>query len=449
MRRLLTLTILAASILAGGAAAAVVTGTSAAAQQATGHPVWAASIDAGLADAKAKGQALMVALNMDKERGNQQMVDEVYTSPEFHEASKHCVVAIASLFQHPTKRDARGAVCARFGSVTCAQHQAIEKTLRQDWLGRGPKDDVESPRHVFVAPSGKILFQRVWTVDAPTLAALMQRASELCTPDRLAKWDTVDGRLERAADPIPAVREIALAELIAANDPAIDDRLIKLAKAPNTTPGVAGAIYAAFVAAESPERRKLGTSGLADRQADVRVQVAHALEKLTPDDFLPPLLAQAAKEKDDRARGEMYRALGVLGGAPKKDPRVEKLLLKAVSTSADGARLHAAVAIAPWASVSAVKSELRKIVMQGDSQDLRSSAIWALGYSEDKGIAEEFGKLREGLTLRDWKVRMALESAQAKLNGKDPPGYDDAPTRFLPHPAVGDPPPDIPKDWKK
>jgi hypothetical protein len=46
-------------------------------------------------------------------------------------------------------------------------------------------------------------------------------------------------------------------------------------------------------------------------------------------------------------------------------------------------------------------------------------------------------------------VRNALESARAKLSGGDPPGYDDAPLRFLPHPADGEPPPDIPKDWKK
>jgi hypothetical protein len=440
VRRLLTPTFLTVVLLTVGPAAA---------QQAGEQPAWAESIEAGLAEAKAKGQALMVALNMDKERGNQQMVDEVYTSPEFHEAAKHCVVAVASLFQHPSKRDAKGQVCARFGSVTCAQHQAIEKTVRHDWLGRGPKDDVESPRHIFVSPSGKILFQRIWTVDAPTLAALMTRASELCTPARLANWDTVDGRLERASDPIAAIREIALAELVAANDAAIDERLVKLAKAPATSPGVAGAVYAAFVGAATPERRKLGLSGVGDKQPDVRVQVAHAMEKLPPEESLPPLLAQAAREKDDRARGEMYRALGVLGVRPAKDPRVEKLLLKGVSSSGDGARAHAAVAIAPWAAEAAVKTELRKIVIQGDSQNLRSSAIWALGYSQDKALADEFAKLREGLTMRDWKVRMALESAQQKLTGGDPPGYDDAPRRFLPHPAEGEPPPDIPKDWKK
>jgi hypothetical protein len=440
VRRLLTLSFLTAALFAPGSATA---------QQAGGQPAWAVSIEAGLADAKAKGQALMVALNMDKERGNQQMVDEVYTSPEFHEAAKRCVVAVASLYQHSGKHAGAGAVCARFGTVTCAQHQAIEKVVRHDWLKRGPKDDIESPRHIFVAPNGQILFQRVWTVDAPTLAALMTRASELCTPERLAKWDTVDGRLERATDPIAAIREIALAELVAANDPSIDERLVKLAKAPTTAPAVVGAVYAAFVGAATPERRKLGEAGLSAGPPESHLQVAHALEKVAAEESIPPLLAQAAKEKDDRARGEMYRALGVLGGGATKDARVEKLLLKAISTSGDGARGHAAVAIAPWAAETAVKTELKKIVVQGDSQNVRSSAIWALGYSEDKTLAAEFAKLHDGLTMRDWKVRIALESAQAKLNGQNPDGYDDAPRRFLPHPAEGEPPPDIPTDWKK
>lgn len=440
MRRLLSLTVVFAALSATGSAAA---------QQAGGQPAWAASIEAGLADAKAKGQALMVALNMDRERGNQQMVDEVYVSPEFHEATKRCVVAVASLFQHPTKREGKGPVCARFGTVTCSQHQAIEKVVRHDWLKRGPKEDIESPRHIFVSPTGQILFQRVWTMDAPTLAALMTRASQLCTPERLAKWDTLDGRFERASDPIAAVREIALAELVAANDPSIDERLVKLAKASSTAPGVAGAVYAAFVGAATPERRKLGLAGLSDKLPDVRVQVAHALEALAPEESLPLLLAQAAREKDDRARGEMYRALGVLGVRPQKDPRVEKILLKAISTSGDGARMHAAVAIAPWAAEAAVKTELKKIVVQGDSQNLKSSAIWALGYSQDASLAGEFKKLRDGLTMRDWKVRTALDSAASKLSGQAPDGYDDAPRQFLPHPAEGEPPPDIPKDWKK
>ena len=405
-------------------------------------PVWVESIEAGLAAAKSRNQALMVALNMDKERGNQQMVDEVYPSPEFHEAAKHCVIAVASMFEHPKKTGAGGAtVCARFGSVTCAQHRAIEKTVRADWLKRGPKDDIESPRHIFVSPDGKILFQRVWTMDAPTLAALMVRASELCTPERLAKWDTIDGRLERATDPIAAIREIAVAELVAANDPAVDERLMKLAKT-TTVPAVAGTIYAGFVAATTPERRKLGQAGLGDKLPEVRLQVAHALEKTGAVEHIAVLLAQAAKEKDDRARGEMYRALGVLGIVGEKDAHVEKLLLKAVGSTKDGARAHAAIAIAPWAADAAVKTELSKILIQGDSQSVRSAAAWALGYSADPAIADELTKIHDGLTLRDWRVRMTIESAQAKLAGRPAPGYDAAPAYFLPHPADGDPPSD-------
>ena len=84
-------------------------------------PRWAPTLEQGLAQAKERGVVLMVVLNMDNERGNQGMVDEVYPSPEFHKAAARCVVSIASLGTHKTRRDdATGhKVCSRFGSVTC------------------------------------------------------------------------------------------------------------------------------------------------------------------------------------------------------------------------------------------------------------------------------------------------------------------------------------------
>ena len=213
------------------------------------QPRWAPSIEKGLEEARERGVALMVALNMDNERGNQGMVDDVYTDPKFLKATEKCVVAIGSLFQHGSKGGTGGQkICERFGSVTCEQHQAIEKVIRQDWLKRGPDDDVESPRHFFLSPDGTILFQKVWTMRAESLAELMTRASELCTPGRLEKWNTLEARLERATDSAQSVREAALEELIAENDPEIDGKLAELAKK-SKDPMVTGSVLASFALA--------------------------------------------------------------------------------------------------------------------------------------------------------------------------------------------------------
>jgi hypothetical protein len=386
----------------------------------------------------------MVALNMDNERGNQQMLDEVYTSPEFHEAAKKCVVAVGSLFVHRERADAaRGTkVCERFGSITCKEHQEIEKTIRVDWLKRGEKDDIESPRHFFVAPSGKILFERVWTMRKEDLTALMTRASELCTPARLANWDTLEGRFERAADPMSAVREIALGELIGANDPAIDAKLMELAKT-TKDPDVAGSVLGAFARAETPERRKLSHEALGHKLAEVRMRAAYAMQASGFAEHLPPLLARVGKEKDDKARGAIYRALGVLAVSVKDErdgKAAHKALQKGAADSKDDARAHAAIGVATWATEKPVQSALEKMLLAGGPAHERSAAVWALGFSASDDVKALLEKQRESLNKWDWRVRNIMDAAIAKLGGGEVQMYDVLPNYFLPNPVHGDPP---------
>lgn len=412
-------------------------------------PRWAPSIEAGLAQAKERGVALMVALNMDNERGNQSMLDEVYTSPEFNAAAKKCVVAVGSLFVHHERADAaRGVkVCERFGSITCKEHQEIEKTVRTEWLQRGPKDDIECPRHFFVAPSGKILFERVWTMKKEDLAALMVRASELCTPERLANWDTLEGRLQRAGDSMAAVRDIALGELIGLNDPDVDAKLMELAKT-TKDPNVAGSVLGAFARADTPERRKLSHEALGSKQAEVRMFAAYAMQKSGFAEHLAPLLARVVKEKDDKARGAMYRAIGVLAVQVKDEKEGKtayKVLLKGAADSKDDARGHAAIGVATWATEKAVQTALEKMLVAGGPVHERSAATWALGYSESDAVKDVLKEQRASLGKWDWRVRNITDAAIAKLEGKESSMYGAAPDYFLPNPVDGDPPKN--DDW--
>ncbi len=419
--------------LIGLLAVAVVPATA----QDRGHPSWSPSIEKGLAEAKTRGVALMVAINMDNERGNQQMVDDVYSSKKFHDAAKSCVIAMGSLFKHPGKAMTGGkTVCARFGSVTCVEHQAIESTVRQDWLKRGPHDDIESPRHFFLAPNGKILFQKVWTMSASELSELMKRASELCTPEKIEAWDTLEGRLERAADPISSVRDIALADLIAENDAAIVDQLVKLAKS-SKDPNVPGSIYAAFVGAEDEARRQLGAAALTHKMPEVRMRVAWAMQKSGAVEHLKPLVARVGKERDAKAKGSMYRAIGALA-AESQDKGAKKALVKGAGNSKDPARAHAALSIAPWAKEKDVKAALQKILVQGGATDLRSAAVWSLGFSEDKEVRGELVTFKESLSRREWRLDRVVKAAISRLRGIGEEGYDAIGARILKHPAEAD-----------
>ena len=406
------------------------------AQQKRELPRWAPSIEAGLAEAKKRGVALLVALNMDNERGNQGMVDDVYTSAEFHAAAAKCVIAVGSLSKHPTRTDPKTGkkVCARFGSILCAEHQDIEATVRQDWLKRGPKDDVESPRHFFLSPDGKILFEKVWTMKAGDLSALMMRASELCTPDNLKDWDELAGRLRRAQDPIAAVREIALAELIAENSQEIDTELAKLAKSTKDA-NVAGSIYAAFATASDPLRRKFAQTALSSKAPEVRMIVAYAMHKSGVAEHLKPLLARVSKEKDERVRGTLYRAIGALG---KDDAAVRKVLLKSVQNSKDAARGHAALSIGPWATEKKVQAALKKILVQGGRGRVRGAAVFALGMSKSDKCRDAVKTFREGLSRWDWRTKKTCDAALKNLKGEGTPGYEKRADSILKNPAEGE-----------
>jgi HEAT repeat protein len=403
------------------------------------QPRWAPSIEKGLEEAKERGVALMVVLNMDNERGNQGMVDNVYTDAKFLKATEKCVVAVGSLFQHGTKGGTGGQkLCERFGSVTCEQHQAIEKVIRQDWLKRGPDDDVESPRHFFLAPDGRMLFQRVWTMRAESLAELMTRASELCTPGRLANWNSRESKLERATDSAQSVRETALQELIAENDADLDQELAALAKK-SKDPMVTGSILASFALADTIERRALAHSALSHKAPEVRMLVAHAMHQSGAADHLPPLVKRAGKEKDGKAKGEIFRALGEMGKGTDDEKKIVTVLLKSVGNSKDDARAHACVAIAGWIDEKGVTPALQKVLVQGGDRTLRSAAVWALGYSSANGVQKGLKDYRDGLSRRDWRVKNMTDAAIAKLRGltKNEAAYDAAPERFLPHPAEG------------
>jgi len=273
---------------------------------------------------------------------------------------------------------------------------------------------------------------------AEALAELMVRASELCTPGRLANWNSPEAKLERAADRAQSVREAALEELIAENDPELDKQLADLAKK-SKDPMVTGSILGSFALAETPERRALAHAALSHKAPEVRMLVAHAMHQSGAEDHLKPLLARAAKERDGGAKGEMLRGLGAMAKGTDSEKKALKILLKSVGNSKDDARAHACVAIAPWIDEKGVTPALQKVLLQGGDRNLRSAAVWALGYSEQKGVRKSLTEYRNGLSRRDWRVKRIADAAISKLRGmsKNAAAYDAAPERFLPHPADG------------
>lgn len=395
-----------------GAAAALVASPAPAAPPAPPELIaWAHGLEAAQAEAKARNVPLLVVLNMDGERGNEAMLPEVYALPEVREAAKRCAVTIASIGKHAETDDPKSGrrVCAKFGCVTCDEHRATEEVVRKDWLQRGPKDDVDSPRHIFRGPDGRLLFERVWTLEAKELVKLIDRAVLACAPETLAAWDTTAARVARVADPNRCVREAALHDLVAAKDPAVDAQLFDLVKRTDSD-GVARDVLARMATDLTPTRAEGMRKLLVAPHAAVRMQAAAALVAQKGKESFDALCAAYGKEKDAAVKCVLVRALAAAGGDPAK---AREIVLKAAKSADPPLRTHAIVALAPWAKDDVVVDALRKLPLSDKvTSEVRCAACWMLSLSGRKEIADEWKPLAEE---RDDTLKRVVKGASAYL----------------------------------
>jgi hypothetical protein len=118
---------------------------------------WQRSLDDALALSQDTGKPLLVAVNADGEVASDSIARGRYRDPDFAKLVEGFIPVIASPVSHaPRDRDGRGVriVCPRFGTVTCAEHQAIEPDAYARWFD-GTR---VTPRHVGVSAKGEVLF---------------------------------------------------------------------------------------------------------------------------------------------------------------------------------------------------------------------------------------------------------------------------------------------------
>lgn len=379
---------------------------------------WAPGLTAAFEEAARRKVPVLVVLNMDGEGGNERMVAEVYTDAALRDAAKKVVPTVASLGTHPETDDpaAGRKVCSKFGRVACADHRATEETVRKEWLGRGPKDDVESPRHIFCAPDGRRLFERVWTVEADELVRLIDRAVAACAPETLASWDTTEARLVRTGDPLPCVRTGALRDLVALRDPAVDAKLLDLVRRTEDA-GVARDALTALGADPLPHRAEGVRKLLTSPSAVVRAHAAAAVAAVPCAASHDAIAAAFAKEKQSDVKCVLLRASAVSGGDPAK---TREFLLKHAKAGDAALRTHAVVALGAFASDVSVFDALHR--MPGNDKlpaSVRTAACWTLGLTGRSEVAVELRPLTEE---RDESLRRAAEAAirRSQSAGPDP-----------------------------
>lgn len=401
---------------------------------------WLPTLDAALAKAKADHCPVFIAVNMDGERANDEMIRVHYKDPTIVELASHA----ACLFVSTSEHGSGDKPCPRCGTVTCADHRAAEKAVRGKYLkaGVGP---VIAPDHVFLDADGNVLLSVPYSVTVGELEwclttalkavqpSFSHAASAGARPPKRLVQGGVGEPVDAGAGPPPTKKEVdeILERLYKEKKPwqAIDDiqRLLRSSekKAIEYVENLTSSKF--FAGKDSritdflhsigrlspPDYHRLIEPYLEDERPDVRAEAAVALEQLAEPKALPALQKQFKKEKDPAVAKEMIRAIASCGH---DNAGAQKLVVEQIGKAKEPlVRVCALVGLAEIDDVAKIL-EQAKAGLASDVPGLRAAGGYAIAV---RRIPEWRPHLDAAIAAEnDPAVRKALASCARVAEGK-------------------------------
>ncbi len=280
---------------------------------------WLGSIGTALETAKKGTLPVLVAMTMDGERANDSLPVFHYRDREVTRVARRFPMLLSSAFGnggvHAPGVDhaQQNGLCARYGSVDCHAHQAIERWARARFID--PNEPFEVPRHIILGPEGEVLIHRVYYLAERDLLRLLVRGLRLVNP-RIAA-DLARARLApivtdlQAADGTCRARGMdALALLVNSGDEHAVALLADLVPAKVPAPDRLMIVNRIFV--DAIEFTTSAISGLLqDPDASVRRRLLQRIAASSKaSELLEPALS-ALRDGDAGVRAAALEALGV------------------------------------------------------------------------------------------------------------------------------------------
>ena len=364
---------------------------------------WTPGFAEALELARKDNRPVFVAINMDRERANDEMVREVYKDPTLVDLSKHSVNLFCS-------QDSHGGTCTRVaGSLHCEDHQKAEIAVRERILGIKAGEAVIAPQHLFLAPDGAVISSVAYRVTKAELewmwvAAIKKvdaNANVQATPRAKAPHELVVGEKLRgdATEKPPSKEDIdaALKELKKTKrGMKMPDHQTLQMLARSSEPEAIQ--FAENALRAVPDQRKveilnqigrnspkewwqLVATYIDFRTVEVRKAAIVALERFAEPKSLPTLQGQLTKETDGYLKGRLLRAMAAVAPTNKT---VAGELLKYCKTDKDElVRAQACIAVAAVED-KAMATALVNLGLQDKSAKVRGGAAYAIATRRDK-----------------------------------------------------------------
>jgi len=418
--------------------------------------VWRTELTAAQADAKAAGQVVFVAVNMDGERANDRMAEDVYGEKRIIELAGMTVSLVASNDTHAGK----GKTCPRFGEVTCEAHRRVDADVRGGILSPDAEGYVVAPQHVFLGPEGNVILSVPYEMRAEELEwcfvtalrevdpqAKVEFSSKARAPKRLILGDVFT--LGNEAESAPLTREEALElidklkrGLVRGQELQKAQRRLAMADEPEarayllaalrTVPGRAGGGRGGGgggAGADRQDRRPqlmhwIGANSPAsywevcaefiddNDNPDLRHEAIVALEQLGALEALKAISSRIRRADDQRDHKNLLRALGTSGG---DDKGARKALLKQAGRKKPPLlRTNAILALGWLTPHEDITAFLAETLADEEDPD-RAAAVLAMAVTRDEAWIAPLEELLAGDL--DPRFEGAVEDALSVLKG--------------------------------
>ncbi|MEE2712631.1 MAG: HEAT repeat domain-containing protein [Planctomycetota bacterium] len=380
---------------------------------------WQPDWDGALKLAAAQDKPLMVAFVLKGETANEQVMRGHFKDSKLIELSRHfvCVVACPGLKekQKGVRFDGTtGDVSVDLGSVSPAEIARTERDARTRLL---EASKVSCPQFVFVAPDGKtILLRHVWMLPKSELRQKMEMALAFHRPDGASDAvkehrDRVLEFLVKAKDKDKAIRRPALTFLATLDDPRIGTFLVKRTQRDVPSAQRHEAIFTMGVRANAKVLARLHEL-LKARDLQTRVHAAVAIGKIGMADSISHLEKGLKREKQDRVRSHLLRALV----ATCEDAKILERNLASVMKRRAELDLVVALYLVSNLDATAALKKAVKALLTNSNKNVRTAAFVAVGSL----MLSEYGKsLKRRLPGEKGMPKSACEWALSALGGPD------------------------------
>jgi hypothetical protein len=397
---------------------------------------WAHDVASGFKTAAEEKKPVLFVIMKDNEIACKRMLEGVYTDDAVRARLANFVLLPCSVYDHTVPGSDQ---CTQFRGITCAEHQAIEREMRQRYQ---EQDQVVAPQHIVCDATGKLLLRQLWEMKTGAMTTFLDRGFALFLEASGAPAPESRPESQPAgtpAAPAAAPRKSGLAPELEARVTAIlkadEEGKVRLTKelVMEATPERREAFLALVARLKSVKDKELviraigypefaGTASavaklLDDKDAHVRNYAVVTLEEMANPEVNNVLVDLHKRERDAEVKKDVVRALGPCGGSLDE---ARALLLKEIGSSADNVRAGAAMSLGYFLAGDADVQKALKKRWEKDSNNLKikTAILWGIALSNDQSQSAFIDELTKD--DNNGQVKQLAAAAKARLAGEDP-----------------------------